>query len=221
MDITLLLIIAGAGLIIGLLIGLMINALRGDSTKRMPVPPEIEGRAIDNILLWHDRSGGNLIVDLDGATFTGINQMRDDQRARLETCYGQLKRFLGVQETAAQSASGKSGQQPPIQKPPSSKVVVPAVDTVQPVPIKLPLSKKVVTEPIKPLSIVAEIDDILQSTIEATPLAERGLKLLETPSHTISVILDKHQYQSIDEVPDPNIQEIIHAVVKQWEDKVS
>jgi len=220
MDITLLLIIAGAGLIIGLLIGLMINALRGDSSRRTTVPPEIEGRAIDNILLWHDRSGGNLIVDIDGATFTELNQMRNDQRSRLETCYGQLKRFLGIQEPVAQPAAGKSRLQPPIQKPPSETPVVPAVESVQPVPVKLSLTKKVVTEPIKPLSIVAEIDEILQSSIEATPLAERGLKLLETPSHTISVCIDKQQYQSIDEVPDLNIQEIIHAAVRKWEDKV-
>ena len=220
MDITLLLIIAGAGLIIGLLIGLMINALRGDSSRRAGVPSEIEGRSIDNIQLWHDRSGGNLIVDIDGATFTELDQMRNDQRARMETCYGQLKLFLGIQEPVAQSASGKSKQQPPIQKAVSETPVVPAAEPVQPVPIKLSLTKKVVAAPVKPLSIVAEIDEILQSSIEATPLVDRGLKLLETPSHTISVCIDNKQYQSIDEVPDPNIQEIIHTAVRKWEDKV-
>ncbi|MGA9397935.1 MAG: hypothetical protein WBV22_06715 [Anaerolineaceae bacterium] len=220
MDITLLLIIAGAGLIIGLLIGLMINALRGDSSRRVGVPPEIEGRAIDNILLWHDRSGGNLIVDLDGATFTELNLMRNDQRARLETCYGQLKRFMGIQEPIAQTGAGKSGRQSPNQPRPSATPLEPAVETVQPVPIKLTLSKKVVIQPIKPLSIVAEIDEILQGEIEATPLAERGLKLLETPNHTISVCIDNKQYQNIDEVLDPKIQEIIHAAVRKWEDKV-
>jgi hypothetical protein len=221
MDMTLLLIIAGAGLIIGLLIGLMINALRGDSSKRSPVPPEVEGRAIDNILLWHDRSGGNLIVDMDGSTFTGLNQMRNDQRARLETCYGQLKRFLGIQENIAQPVSVKSESQPSLKKPAGEKSVTPVVEMVQPVPQKISLTKKVVIEPIKPLSIVAEIDDILQSVIEATPLADRGLKLLETPSHTISVIIDNKQFQSIDEVPESNIRELIHAAVKQWEDKIS
>ncbi len=221
MDMTLLLIIAAAGIIIGLLIGLMINALRGDSSKRASIPPEVEGHAIDNILLWHDRSGGNLIVDIDGATFTELTQMRNDQRARLETCYGQLKRFLGIQENITQPDKVVSESQSSLKKPAGEKQVLPVVETVQPVPQKLSLTKKVAIDPIKPLSIVAEIDEILQSVIEATPLAERGLKLLETPSHTISVIIDNKQFQSIDEVPDKNIQEIIHTAVKTWEDKIT
>ena len=103
MDMTVILVTAGAGIIIGLLIGLMINALRGDSSKGA-APSESTARGIDNILLWHDKEGGNLIVDLDGSTFLRVNEMRADQRSRLETIYSQLKRFMGVQDTTPRPA---------------------------------------------------------------------------------------------------------------------
>lgn len=221
MDITILLVIAGAGIIIGLLIGLMINALRGDSSRRSTTPSESEARAIDNILLWHDRAGGNLIVDIDGATFTGLKQMQSEQRARLETCYGQLKRFLGIQDSALPPIPIKTEQIPQIESLPSITTEVKPVEMLLPLGRGRTDQKNANPTPIKPLSIVMEIDSILQEIIAGTPLAERGLKLVETPTHTISVWIDKERYQGIDDVPDQNIQGIIRASVKQWEDKIS
>jgi hypothetical protein len=224
-NITILLVIAGAGIVIGLLLGLMINALRGDSSKH-EAQPESPTRGIDNILLWHDSEGGNLIVDLDGSTFIRANEMRPDQRSKLETCYSQLKRFLGVQDTGPR----------PI---PTASPVVKSVEDfsipevpIEPIPAKISFEtivlpsalagkggKKAAPEPIKPLSIVGEIDEILQNMIAGTPLLERGLQLVETPNHTIAVWIDHHQYESIDAVPDPDVQQVIHTAVKKWEDK--
>jgi hypothetical protein len=224
-NITTLLVIAGAGIIIGLLIGLMINTLRGDTSKR-EVQPESPSRGIDNILLWHDREGGNLIVDLDGSTFVHANEMRPDQRSRLETCYSQLKRFLGVQDTGPRPTPVT----PPVVQPVKETPIL--EEPVKPIPAKLSFEtivipsaaagkagKKPVTEPAKPLSIVGEIDEILQNLIDGTPFLERGLQLVETPGHTIAVWIDHHQYENIDAVPDPEVQKVIHTAVKKWEDK--
>ena len=131
MNITILLVIAGAGIIIGLLLGLMINALRGDSSKH-EAQPESPTRGIDNILLWHDSEGGNLIVDLDGSTFIRANEMRPDQRSRLETCYSQLKRFLGVQDTATTCPVPTA---PPVVQP-VKDISIPEMP-IEPIPAKI------------------------------------------------------------------------------------
>lgn len=274
MDMTVILVTAGAGIIIGLLIGLMINALRGDSSKSAS-PSESPAHGIDNILLWHDKEGGNLIVDLDGSTFLRVNDMRADQRSRLETIYSQLRRFMGVQDTtprpapvtpmaaqvevSAQTSITEPLSQPvfpqtittqsvPTQSVPTQSIPtqsVPAQSTpVQSVPIKSALAtpvatpanpeinaipaitedkksaKKTLPVPIKPLNIVGEIDEILQDMIAGTPFFERGLELVETPAHTIAVWIDSHQYESIDAVTDPEVQQIIRTAVKNWENKL-
>jgi hypothetical protein len=264
MDMTVILVTAGAGIIIGLLIGLMINALRGDSSKTAS-PSVSSSRGIDNILLWHDKEGGNLIVDLDGSTFLRVNEMRADQRSRLETVYSQLKRFMGVQDTTPRPATvtpaaaqvEQSAQVPfteplsqpvpaqtftsqsvpaqtiPAQPAPVQSIPIrpapatPATAAVNPKTNDLPAvtedkkgAKKPLPAPIKPLNIVGEIDEILQDMIAGTPLLERGLELVETPAHTIAVRVDSHQFESIDAVTDPEVQQIIRSAVKNWENKL-
>jgi hypothetical protein len=279
MDMTVILVTAGAGIIIGILIGLMINSLRGDASKRA-VQSERTERGIDNILLWHDQEGGNLIVDLDGSTFLRVNEMRTDQRARLETVYSQLKRFMGVQDTAPrltpitpvetqierptqvpsvkpvtppaqpqiatsqpsplQTASGQPNplrptiaqpapfqpafthsipEQPSIPVPPLASAPILELNVVQPVAVGKKGAKKPLPEPVKPLNIVSEIDEILQDMIIGTPMLDRGLELVETPAHTIAVWIDSHQFESIDAVTDPEVQQIIRAAVNKWENK--
>jgi hypothetical protein len=238
MDITIYLVIAGAGIIIGLLLGLMINALRGDSSKHS-APSESSVRGIDNILLWHDPEGGNLIVDLDGTTFVRLDEMRPEQRSRLDTIYTQLKRFMGIQETAPRPSPVTPQVETPAQVALTPQVVKPAQAAFisQPSGTPIPIveraetivvkpatgdkkgAKKPPPEPVKPLNIVGEIDDILQDMITGTPLFERGLQLVETPSHSIAVWIDKHQFENIEAVTDPEVQQVIHAAVKKWENK--
>jgi hypothetical protein len=181
--------------------------------------------------------------------------MRADQRSRLETIYSQLKRFMGVQDTAprpavvtpvaakveqsAQIPFTESLTQPvpsqtiaaqpaPVQSTPVRSVpVTPMAAAVSPETIVIPPAtedkkgaKKPLPAPIKPLNIVGEIDEILQDIIAGTPLFERGLELVETPAHTIAVWIDSHQFDSIDAVTDPDVQQVIRAAVKKWENKI-
>jgi hypothetical protein len=179
-----------------------------------------------------------------------VEEMRPEQHSRLDTIYTQLKRFMGIQETAprpspvipqvetpsqtvnipqaeklaqiALTPQAERTQAAFISKP--SGTPIPVVESVESIVVKPATgdkkgAKKPPPEPVKPLNIVSEIDEILQDMITGTPLLERGLQLVETPSHSIAVWIDKHQFENIEAVKDPEVQQVIHAAVKKWENK--
>jgi hypothetical protein len=68
-----------------------------------------------------------------------------------------------------------------------------------------------------PQSIVAQIDEILQSKLADSPLAERGIRLMELPTKGLVVMVGLQQYEEVDAVPDPEIRALIRQSVDEWE----
>ncbi|MDP3184771.1 MAG: hypothetical protein Q8M58_05820, partial [Anaerolineales bacterium] len=66
-------------------------------------------------------------------------------------------------------------------------------------------------------SIVAQINDILQSKLSGTPLEKRGVRLQESSSGGVMVFVGLKIYDGIDAVPDPEVQAIIRQAVAEWE----
>ncbi len=62
-----------------------------------------------------------------------------------------------------------------------------------------------------------QIEDILQDMIAGTPLAQRGVHLLEDPLRGVIVQVGLEHYEGIYSVPDPEIKGIIQSAVQQWE----
>jgi hypothetical protein len=95
--------------------------------------------------------------------------------------------------------------------------------TPPPAPTPAPASKKPDAkkkeETIAPLSMVAQIDEILQKNILGTPLASKGLKLLETPGGGVTVVVDIKRYAGLGEVDDPEVQAALRAAIAEWEKK--
>ncbi|MEW6717867.1 MAG: hypothetical protein AB1345_10235 [Chloroflexota bacterium] len=67
------------------------------------------------------------------------------------------------------------------------------------------------------LSIPAQINSILQNMLRGSPLDHSGICLLETPDQGVIVQVGSAQYEGIDAVPDPMVQEYIRSAVKEWE----
>ncbi len=85
------------------------------------------------------------------------------------------------------------------------------------------IQPKVSPRPPKPLaqkSIVAQVDEILQTQISGTALAVRGVKLSEAPGDTVTVWIGLEQFPGIDAVPDAEVLAAIHQAVKTWEAQV-
>ena len=75
--------------------------------------------------------------------------------------------------------------------------------------------------PAKSLSIVEQVDDILQRNIANSPLSDEGISLRDDPHKGMVIWVGVKSYESITDIPDPSIQKIIKASVHEWETKTS
>ncbi len=65
--------------------------------------------------------------------------------------------------------------------------------------------------------MVGQIDAILQTNLIGTPLANRGIRLVELPEGGALVVVENDRYAGVGEVPDPQIQAAIRTAIAEWE----
>ena len=64
-----------------------------------------------------------------------------------------------------------------------------------------------------------QIDHILQSRLVGTPLEDKGIRLMESIQGGVQVWVGMNKFESIDDVPDNEIQQAIRAAIAEWENK--
>ena len=69
----------------------------------------------------------------------------------------------------------------------------------------------------KPLSIVEQINEILQEMVIDTPLASRSVRLVEDPREGVIVLVGLDRYKGVDSVPDPEIKLALRKAAGEWE----
>jgi|GEM_PF-1152297 len=74
---------------------------------------------------------------------------------------------------------------------------------------------------VKLLSVIQEIDKILQEKLVDSPLSNKGIQLMENQHQEIRIWVGLQSYDAIDDVPDPEIRALILESVQEWEDKTS
>jgi hypothetical protein len=92
----------------------------------------------------------------------------------------------------------------------------PAPVIVIPTPVA-PASASTKPPFIEAKTIVAQIDEILQQMLLASPMANRKIRLIELPNQGVVVLVDQDQYPGIDAVPDADIRSLIRQAVSAWE----
>jgi hypothetical protein len=74
-------------------------------------------------------------------------------------------------------------------------------------------------EEIKMLSVVDEVNEILQKNLVGSPLAGKGIHLMENHNNEIRFWVGLNSYGDVEEIPDQEVRDIITASVKEWERK--
>ena len=70
---------------------------------------------------------------------------------------------------------------------------------------------------IKMLSVVDEVNDILQRKLHGSPMAGKGIYLMENHNKEIRFWVGLESYNDVSEIPDPEIRKLIDDAVKEWE----
>jgi hypothetical protein len=70
---------------------------------------------------------------------------------------------------------------------------------------------------VKMLSVIEEVNDILQKKLTGSPLSGKGIHLMENHNREIRFWVGLNSYDDVEDIPDPEVRQIIDAAVKEWE----
>jgi len=88
----------------------------------------------------------------------------------------------------------------------------------KPTPVELPeVEDEIEEEEVKMLSVVDEVNDILQKKLVGSPLAGKGIHLMENHNNEIRFWVGLNSYNDVEEIPDQEVRKIIDESVKEWE----
>jgi len=176
-------------------------------------------------------AGGSYQVEMDGAAISGA--LSPDKKKRLIELLTVLRPYLegGTPRPAASVPPPMPAPTPPASSfPKPASVSRPVSRQMPPEPVKpveagigslfAPLKKSTAEErPFSSLSIVGQIDFILQERLLNTPLAGQGIRLQESPEGAVEVYVGLQKFPSVDEVTDQTIKALIRAAISEWEEK--
>jgi len=85
-----------------------------------------------------------------------------------------------------------------------------------PIPPELNIEEEGEPE-IKMLSVIDEVNEILQKKLHGSPLAGKGIHLMENHNKEIRFWVGLNSYNDVEEIPDLEVRQIIDESVREWE----
>ncbi|HQV62499.1 MAG TPA: hypothetical protein PKV19_00760, partial [Anaerolineales bacterium] len=82
-----------------------------------------------------------------------------------------------------------------------------------------PQAQKPEEKNIGTLSIVNQIDTVLQTRLMNTQFAKSGIRLQESVQGGVEVFVGLQKFSTVDDVPDEAIKSEIRAAIAEWEEK--
>jgi hypothetical protein len=207
-----------------------------------PPAPSLPGKSL--LRLWLDERE-RPALDLDGAT-VDTTVIAEHTRKRLITLVTVMRPWLEgkpivnaapppvVAPVAPAPVSAPAPIPPPTPTPATPLAPISYTPTPPPPPVQAPSFSSalvnsvanVISPTVKkeektsaPLTMVGQIDAILQERLAAGPLAGRGIKLVESPQGGVIVIVGTEKFNGVGDVTDPQIQAELRAAIAAWEKK--
>lgn len=177
-----------------------------------------------SLLRLKSEDGSRIQIEMDGQPLTA--PLTPDRRKRLIELINHIRPWLEGATSAPQAFTPQPAGPSTLTTPPTRPEPAPVpqvTPTVKPVPVTLSLTpQKPKVDPeveFKLLSMVKQIDVVLQKRIAGTPLESMGIHLNDTLHGGLEVQIGARKFESIEDVPDANIKAAIRAAIAEWEQK--
>ena len=192
-----------------------LKGLADTAGKTIARAPGAAALPTDALLIMRDPAAGNWLVEINSMRYASLKDIHDDRAASkvLEALAG-LQEFAGIKPMASASpiapAPAPIGALTPAQKP----SVEPAIAAVLQAggPVSSP------TYPAPPNSILDQIEKVLQRNLLKYPeMSGRKIHIGAAPDGGLLIEIDRQFYHAVNDVPEENVRNIIHASIQEWE----
>lgn len=211
MDITGTILLVVIGLVIGILLAALYFSFRKEPPRESASRERVLTDSEHSIRVWREGKARRLVVEMDGVSHQKVSELKLEQSRKMAETLQELQAWLGVSSN--------------LPSPPSSEVQEIAAPTAAEEtrttslnPFEIFIRSRQPSEvKSSDLSIVAQIDEILQEKLEGIHLDNQGIRLVEGPDQGIMIEVGLNRYTDIDSVPDERVRQLIRVSVSEWE----
>lgn len=181
----------------------------GKSEEIGAIVPEINSPFPDlqsEFSFWRSQDGRHFLVNMDETWHENIQSMEKTQLERFQNDLKIGASWLGLSLYSEKQIRETSEAVPMAMNANQQK----ASNNKSSVPINLDVPKR-------KMSIVEQVDEILQTILHEEGLSDVNIRLTEMVNRGLVVWVGKEFFEGIDAVPDPRVKDYIRQAVKRWE----
>ncbi len=168
-------------------------------------------------LLRLKKVNGRHTLELDGALVTG--ELTLEMRKRLVELITVFRLWLEPGPASPASSHPISPVQTPPMPDPVRKAVSRPMQSSSTQPAVSQSKKAESDKNMASLSIVQQIDTVLQEKLLNSPLGGRGIRLQDSLKGGVEVYVGSQKFETVDDVPDAEIKTAIRSAIAEWEKK--
>ncbi len=173
------------------------------------------------------------ILEMDGRSVDVSASLGPDQRKRLIDLMLIMRPWVEAGPTPKPSVPAQTSAAANVADRPSSGLLadrLAAVSQAAPAAIAAanavatpdsakPVASREAPEPGSPTTMVGQIDGILQMRLTGTPLAGKGIRVIESAEGGAAILVGTQRYPGVSDVPDPEVKAAIKAAIAEWEQR--
>jgi hypothetical protein len=214
-------------IVVGFVGGALVTMLWTEKEKRSAIDKKQKDVDHSNNSVYLHQKGEQLELWLEGKPQREARSFNPAQRQVAMKLFNLYKQWLDIEDEPAVveiKVPSTSNQILPV----SQKILPPIIlQTVKPADtsaeialaaaVKQPEAASVPTKPA--LSMVEQIDKILQEKLVQNSMSDRGIRLEDDLLHGVVVWVGLKKFIGLDDLPDARIKEVIRSAVSEWEQR--